>query len=486
MTYSRQRLKEVTALKREAVRRIQNDIGEIGASPSQKYIHEFTREFQTFESVVAPAEILEAARRANLIWIGDYHALTRSQTYASEFLRELKTRKNNIAVAVEPVFARNQEVLSRWMAGKISEQEFLDRIHYREEWGCDWEGYKTIFEAAGELHIPIYGADCHPRNDMRSISRRDLGVARRVARLLANDPEQTLVVIFGESHLASNHLPRRVRAILARKGIESKELFVVQNIDALYWKLQETGFHQARAVRVREGCYCVFNATPIEKYESFRQYLHKCIEEDSCGDWTVLAQTLMEIMMNFLALDKHAASLMSLLEFDSAWAGEFELGNAAEEFARFIHQACRGELGKPVERAPRDQFFVNVIEHGLGYFCSKVLDSSRDGIESLAERVLSQIGRNEQLTRAIELLIDPRTRPGAQHFVALRSAIEAKAGNQKMMRMLAQLLGYALGRRLYIAYMQSRISRKDIHALFRDPLNRPLRPLECYRELHLL
>jgi len=177
---------------------------------------------------------------------------------------------------------------------------------------------------------------------------------------------------------------------------------------------------------------------------------------------------------------------MSLLEFDSAWAGEFELGNAAEEFARFIHQACRGELGKPVERAPRDQFFVNVIEHGLGYFCSKVLDSSRDGIESLAERVLSQIGRNEQLTRAIELLIDPRTRPGAQHFVALRSAIEAKAGNQKMMRMLAQLLGYALGRRLYIAYMQSRISRKDIHALFRDPLNRPLRPLECYRELHLL
>src|SRR3989442_14762035 len=113
MTYSGQRLKEFTALKREAVRRIQNDIGEIGASPRQKYIHEFTREFQTFESVVAPAEILEAARRANFILIGDYHALTRSQTYASGFLRGLKTRKNNIAVAVEPVFAQKQQWLSR-------------------------------------------------------------------------------------------------------------------------------------------------------------------------------------------------------------------------------------------------------------------------------------------------------------------------------------------------------------------------------------
>ena len=35
-----------------------------------------------------------------------------------------------------------------------------------------------------------------------------------------------------------------------------------------------------------------------------------------------------------------------------------------------------------------DEFFVKVIENGLGYFCSKLLDSSRDGIESLAERVL--------------------------------------------------------------------------------------------------
>src|SRR5437016_12644788 len=107
MRYSRQRLKEVTALKREAGRRIQNEIGEIGASPSQKYIQEFTREFQSFESVVAPAAILEAARRAKLIWNGDYHAPTPSQTYASEFLRELKTRKNNIRVPVQPVYARN-------------------------------------------------------------------------------------------------------------------------------------------------------------------------------------------------------------------------------------------------------------------------------------------------------------------------------------------------------------------------------------------
>ena len=54
MTYSKKRLREVTALKRAAVKKIQNDIGELDASPSRKYIEEFNREFQTFQAVSTP------------------------------------------------------------------------------------------------------------------------------------------------------------------------------------------------------------------------------------------------------------------------------------------------------------------------------------------------------------------------------------------------------------------------------------------------
>jgi Haem-binding uptake, Tiki superfamily, ChaN len=482
MAYLKQRLRQVTHLQRETVRRIQTDIGEIHPSPSRKYIREFTNEFNAFESVCDPDEVLRAALDANLIWVGDYHALAKSQIYVVEFLKGIAQRKkNNVALAVEPIFARSQDVLDSWMSGKISEQEFLDRIRYHEEWGCEWTGYKAIFETARELGIRVYGVDCHPRNDMRSIGRRDLGVARRIVRLMQNDPTQTLVVVFGESHLARNHLPGRVRAILARQGISLKEMVILQNIDALYWRLQETGLVDTRAVRVCDACYCVFNATPIEKYESFRQYLHRCIEEDSSGDWTLLAQTLMEVMMDFLDIKNDE----SVVDHLPALEG-IQLSTAAEKFARRIHQACRGELEKRIERAAEDEFFVKVIESGLGYFCSKLLDSSRDGIESLAERVLTEMSREDRLTRAIELLVDPGSRPGTQHFATLRSAIEAKAGKQKTMRMLNQLLGYALGRRLYNAYLQSRISRKEIQALFNDPLNTPNRPLECYRELHML
>src|SRR4030095_14117208 len=285
MIYSKQRLREVIELQREAVRRIQTDIGEIHPSPNRKYIDEFSQEFDEFVSVRDPKDLVREALEANLVWVGDYRALQKSQMYVAELLKDIAKEKDNIALAVEPIFARSQETLDRWMSGKISEQEFLERIRYHEEWGCEWAGYKAIFETARELNIPVYGVDCHPRNDMRSIGRRDLGVARRIARLIEKDPDRTLVVVFGESHLATRHLPSRVRAIVRRKRLDVRELMILQNIDALYWKLQETELRDARSVRVREDCYCVFNATPIEKYESFREYVYKLIEENSSGDW---------------------------------------------------------------------------------------------------------------------------------------------------------------------------------------------------------
>ena len=343
---------------------------------------------------------------------------------------------------------------------------------------------RSIRQFICQNQMIFIGVDCQPRNDMRRIGGRDLAVAHQITRIVQRNPDQTLIVVFGESHLATNHLPGRVHGLLRRKGIRFRDVMILQNVDAIYWKLQEKGLGETKAVQMRDDCYCVFNATPIEKYESFRQYLHKCIEEDSTGDWTLLAQTLIEVMTNFFSIKKHESVVDQLPSMPSM--DELHISAAAEEFARRIHQACRGELTKRIERTAQDDFFVSVIENGLGYFCSKLLDSSRDGIESLAERVLLQIGRDDRLTRVIELLIDPGKRPGAQDFAALRSAIEAKAGKQKTVRMLSQLLGYALGRRLYNAYLESRISRKEIQALFNDPLNTPHRPLECYRELHRL
>src|SRR5262249_27036597 len=151
----------------------------------------------SFENVCGFSEVLDEAAASNLIWIGDYHALSRFQQFAADFVHELYRKNTNIALGVEPVFARQQKLLDRWMMGRISEQAFLEGIHYAEEWGCDWDSYSLLFNTARDLGIPIYGVDCHPRYDMRSISRRDQRTARRISSIIEQDPTRTLVIVFG-------------------------------------------------------------------------------------------------------------------------------------------------------------------------------------------------------------------------------------------------------------------------------------------------
>ncbi len=341
--------------------------------------------------------------------------------------------------------------------------------------------------------------------------------------IIERDPSRTLVIFFGESHLASKHLPGRLRSILNQRGISREELLILQNLDEIYWKLQKRGLENVRSVRLQERQYCVFNATPIEKYESFRQYLHKCVDEDDTGVWTHFVHSLIDLTMEFVDLKRDGAMLDSLPkvyseissaqlpqilarlsvpanrarmaldhfqengtsyvpELNSIFIHHLQLTAAAEESTRFIHQLCRGDLPNRLDRPAEDQFFVSVIERALGYFCSKVLDSSRDGIESLSQRVLSQIGYNEQLARAVSSLMKTARRPAAQHFETLKLAIASENRASRTTQMLAQLLGYVLGRKLYGAFLETRVSRRDIQALFCDPLNTPNRPLECYRE----
>ena len=527
MGYSSRRLNEVVALQKNILERIEADLGEFRNSHRRKYIQEFQDEFRTFESVCENAEIVESAARSNVVWVGDYHTLGRCQAYAAGLLEQLAQRKSGrVALGVEVVFAHQQRILDRWMAGSISDREFLAQIRYAQQWGCDWASYKVLFDAARNLGIPVYGLDSSPRCDMRRIHRRDQAIARRVSRLIEDDPSRTVVVVFGESHLASAHLPRRVSAALEKTATRCEQLLVLQNVDAVYWALQRKGREAVRSVRIQPRQYCVFNATPMEKYESFRQHLLRCVDEDEGpSDWTRFVHTLIDVFFEFFEIDKQP-DLMDYLpnvysqismsrvsgflnrqemptarvalaleaiqtqgasyvpELNSLFIEELRLDYTAEEAARFVHQLCRGDFQNPTERAASDLFFLAIIERALGYFFSRLLDSSRDGVDSLGGRLLEYIGYNEDLARTVSCLVDPRKRPSWQHFERLRTAVQRNASQAAMLQMLTQVLGYALGRRLHKAYLESRISRKDIQALLHDPLLTPDGPLERYAELN--
>jgi hypothetical protein len=107
-----------------------------------------------------------------------------------------------------------------------------------------------------------------PRDDLRCIRSRDRHAASKIGEMRQRHPHAKLMILFGESHMAPQHLPALLRESFPNERI----LTVLQNLDTLYWRAVGD---EAAAVTIADDAVCVFNSSPLEKYESYRLCLEK-------------------------------------------------------------------------------------------------------------------------------------------------------------------------------------------------------------------
>src|SRR5262249_51361693 len=81
----------------------------------RKYLREFNQSFRTYESVVTTEEVQETLHMADVVLIGDYHALPSSQRSAASLLEQRAlTGRRPVILGVETIFARDQHILDEW------------------------------------------------------------------------------------------------------------------------------------------------------------------------------------------------------------------------------------------------------------------------------------------------------------------------------------------------------------------------------------
>jgi hypothetical protein len=175
-------------------------------------------------------------------------------------------------------------------------------------------------------------------------------------------------------------------------------LTVLQNVDALYWRAAGEASDHVEAVQVRkdvsENVLCVFNATPLEKYENYRLCLDRWGRSDNGHSAPDLGPTLYNLidgMVRFLGINQysshnttqprllvdlmpevysrssdallrrllsrkgftaeHRQSLLRqvrergsvyLTPINALYVRQFNMSSSAEDATRFLHQACRG------------------------------------------------------------------------------------------------------------------------------------------------
>ncbi|MEW5807299.1 MAG: ChaN family lipoprotein [Acidobacteriota bacterium] len=434
--YKSPQIKEMFAGQRETVRHLKKII--FGSDPNsrKKYIKDFTEEFRTFQEISSLDDLIVSCYKADLIYLGDYHALKDCQLFEAKLIRKIAERSSRTVLGMEMVYSRNQGILDRWMEGAISEEEFLKRIRYDSEWGYDWEGFREIFCMARKCGIRVYGLDSGPRGGFQYIRKRDSFAAEKIVNLFQTFPDTKVIVIFGESHLARNHLPRKVKEKLKKANLEKREVVVVQNVDWLYWERIDRGLDWAEVIKVSDGRFCVFNSSLIAKYEAYRQTLEKWkYQEDSEEvDLTPTIHNMIDAILKFLEIDKYTylyrkedgyreylidvfpevysysdqAIIRGLLleknysdeeieiieehiskkgscyvsGLNAIVIGKLHVNHAGEEAAHFVNKALKQEIGSFQSRRDDllqfDIFYAAIMGEALAFFGSKLIDPSRN------------------------------------------------------------------------------------------------------------
>lgn len=250
-------------------------------------------------------ELGRALIQARVVLSADFHAYAQSQRAHVRLLRDYLGqdalgRQRRVVVALECLDYGQNHTIQDFLRGAISESRFLDLVGWEKNWGFPWENYRPLFELARDRGFAVRGLN--PGRTL-TLKKRDDWTAAKILGFLKEDPGALVFVVIGEWHLASSHLPLKLRKSLKNR---SDLAIVHQDNERLYFKLaakkQESGADILRSSTAQPN-FCLMVSPPWMKWQSYLMYLEQAYDRDLQED---------------LAIDytDHVVSLIQVLETD--------------------------------------------------------------------------------------------------------------------------------------------------------------------------
>jgi len=142
-----------SAAQLHALAGVEREIRAQDSHSRRKYLREFNQAFRNYDSLLDSQQLQNALHAADVVLIGDYHALPVAQRYAASLLEQRALAGDRpVVLGVETIFARDQHILE-------------DR------------------EAAHEPHLLEISRNAHAQNSIRRAAR--IGLPREEQRSAA-------------------------------------------------------------------------------------------------------------------------------------------------------------------------------------------------------------------------------------------------------------------------------------------------------------
>lgn len=467
----------------------------LGRAPRDlaSYIRRYNAEFSRPWLSSNHHQLVAAVEAADVVLGADFHAFAQSQRIHLRILRAVQ--REPVILALEALTTNDQTHIDEFMAGRLPERDFLQKVKWNQRWGFPWENYKPLFELAIERGFQVVGIERkRPTSQAQPLFHRDQHSATVIREWRKRCPDALIYVIIGDLHLAHRHLPS---ALVPRDKVKTpvRVLKILQNSEHLYFRLARSGReHQVEVMRAKNDRFCVLGSPPWVKWQSYLMYLEQTYDRDlDAGgvDFTDYVASFAVFMARDLGLTLTLENLSVVtLDQGKGWR-EISRGldvsgrrlvrvlienersfflpqaqrlflartsiNHAATLAGYYLHAHHCELTRSPWRFPAE-FEAQIWIEAVGFFCSKLINHKRkaDTLTELKDQLAEE--RNARTKEVLRLAI-------AQRQLELhprQKQIRMKPRWKESYLEAARIVGAMLGENLYQAVAEKKLRLKTV------------------------
>ncbi|WP_231839121.1 ChaN family lipoprotein [Bdellovibrio bacteriovorus] len=496
-----------------------------------RYQKVYEKEFAKKWTASTKEALWEQMSHSQVVMVGDFHALHQSQKAQARILRHIPKDRKTI-LAVEFLEAADQEKIDRYMSGKMSERDFLKSVQWQTKWGFPWEYYRPLLRWAQKNKVAVRGINrSYKKRNATTLKSRDVFAGKKIAELVKAHPDHLVFVIYGDLHLAAEHIPAEIVRILGAP-FAKRILRIFQNSEKIYFQLLNRELEASTdLVRLSQNIFCLMSVPPWVKWQNYLMYLEQTYDlglhdddddddDEDLLDYTDHVGRYVKIISEELGLTVSTSNLsvytardssfwsqvrehydpkklrwielmiadensFYLPEIGAAYLARGTVNHAASLAMHFVHAQVSGEKQIPMD-VPAD-FLRLIWKQAVAYFGSKIINHKRktdtiaDIKASLATRGPSDLGK-EALQLALaqkmhELMVITGV-PGHR--------LQARPRKKWSYVLAASLLGGMMGERLFGGYQKKLIKAATLATFLKKPLGNPHFDVVYYEALEVI
>lgn len=101
-------------------------------------------------------DLINASAGERVVLLGEHHDNMEHHRWQLQMMTGLHTLNPDMVLGFEMFPRKQQPVLDKWVAGELTEAEFLEQVDWQEYWSFDPELYLPLFHFARMNRIPMY------------------------------------------------------------------------------------------------------------------------------------------------------------------------------------------------------------------------------------------------------------------------------------------------------------------------------------------